>query len=185
MLIAVKYMRFMNQIFQKTSQKFNQEGFNEAFFLYPVISYWWYSKFSRTWGPCATLLTGKTFVESYDCIITLIWRGESQSIKWSLFVNHWISFTQGFFMPSLVEIGPVVFEKKNFKFRQFISAISLSSPLGKGCAPLFQQTRIPYFSRILPSLVEIVLVVLEKKMKMWRILAFKVFCFENSTSQTV
>ena len=32
----------------------------------------------------------------------------------------------------LVEIGPVVLERKNFKFRQFIIAISLSSPLGKG-----------------------------------------------------
>ena len=35
-----------------------------------------------------------------------------------------ITFTQGCFVPSLVEIGSVVLEKKSFKFRQCIIAIS-------------------------------------------------------------
>ena len=33
-------------------------------------------------------------------------------IKWSLFEKPWVPFTQGCFVPSLVEIGPLVFEKK-------------------------------------------------------------------------
>ena len=49
----------------------------------------------------------------------------------SSFEETWIPFTQGCFVPSLVEIGSVVLEKKIFKFCQCISAISLSSPLDK------------------------------------------------------
>ena len=41
-------------------------------------------------------------------------------------------------MQSLVEIGPVVLEKKIFKFRQCIFGISKSSPLGKGLGPLLE-----------------------------------------------
>ena len=37
-------------------------------------------------------------------------------------------------MPNLVEIGPTVLEKKIFKFRQSIFAISYLSPFGKGLA---------------------------------------------------
>ena len=33
-------------------------------------------------------------------------------IKWFFFEQIWIPFTQGCFVPSLVEIGPVVLEKK-------------------------------------------------------------------------
>ena len=36
-----------------------------------------------------------------------------------LLVKSWLSFTKGCFVPSLVEIGPVVLEKKNSLFRQF------------------------------------------------------------------
>ena len=42
-------------------------------------------------------------------------------IEWFLNVNP---FTQGCFVPNLVEIGLVVLEKKIFKFRQCIFAIS-------------------------------------------------------------
>ena len=60
-----------------------------------------------------------------------------------------------------------VLEKKNFKYCQFIFAISLLFPLGNGRGPSFEQTWTP-FTRgcFVPSLVEIGLVVLEKKMKM-------------------
>ena len=47
---------------------------------------------------------------------------------------------KGCFVPSLVEIGPAVLEKKNFKFRQCIFTISLLSPLGKVLGPSFEQT---------------------------------------------
>ena len=36
---------------------------------------------------------------------------------------------------SLIEIGQVVLEKKVFKFRQWVFAISLLSPFGEGCGP--------------------------------------------------
>ena len=42
----------------------------------------------------------------------------------SSFEQIYIPFTQGCFVPSLVEIGPVVLEKKIFKFRQCIFTIS-------------------------------------------------------------
>ena len=45
-------------------------------------------------------------------------------------------------MLSLVEISPVVLEKKFLKVRQCIFAISYLSPLGKGWGPLFEQTWI-------------------------------------------
>ena len=54
-------------------------------------------------------------------------------IKWFLINEQtWIPFTQGCIVPSLVEIGPMVMEKKIFKFRQYIFDISELSSLGKG-----------------------------------------------------
>ena len=44
---------------------------------------------------------------------------------------------------SLVEIGQEVMEKKIFKFRQSIFAISLSSIFGKEHGPSYEQARIP------------------------------------------
>ena len=67
-------------------------------------------------------------------------------------------------MPSLVEIGTVVHEKKIFKICQYFSQLS---PLIKGRGPSFEQTKIPFTQGyFVPSLVEIGLVVMEKKMKM-------------------
>ena len=43
-------------------------------------------------------------------------------------------------MPSLVEIGPVVLEKKIFKCCQFIFIISQLSPLLEGRGPSFEET---------------------------------------------
>ena len=78
----------------------------------------------------------------------------------------WIPITQGCFVPSLVEMGPVVLEKKIFKVRQCIFAISWFSPLGKWRDPSFEQTWIPITQEcFVPSLVEIGSVVLEKKSK--------------------
>ena len=60
-------------------------------------------------------------------------------------------------MPGLVEIGPVVLEKKTFEFCQCIFAISYLSHL-------FEQTLVPFTQGCSVScLVEIGPVVLEKK----------------------
>ena len=66
-------------------------------------------------------------------------------------------------MQSLIEIGPVILEKKLF-FRQYIFSLSLLSPLEKRRGPSFEQTRISFTHGCsVLSLVEIASVVLEKK----------------------
>ena len=47
-------------------------------------------------------------------------------------------------MPSLVEIAPLVLEKKIFKIRQCFFAISYLSTLEKGCGSSFEQIWIPF-----------------------------------------
>ena len=55
-----------------------------------------------------------------------------------------------------VEISPVVLEKKNFRFRQYIFAISLAPSLEKERGPSFEQTWIPFTKGyFLPNLVVI------------------------------
>ena len=59
-------------------------------------------------------------------------------------------------MPSWVEIGSMVLEKKILKFHQCIFAISSFSPLGKGWGLSFDYTWIPIIQKwFLSSLVEI------------------------------
>ena len=135
-----------------------------------------------------------TFAQSYDYIITLIWRGNKRSFlsdngmfliyktlnplcqrmlcwnwlggsgegyfissmnfcyfvitspwkrTWSFIWINWIPFTQGWLLPSLVEIGPVVLEKKIFKFVQCIFAISYLSPLEKVVALYLNKLESP------------------------------------------
>ena len=55
-----------------------------------------------------------------------LWEGHGPSIK-----QTWIPFTKEYFVPSLVEIGPVVQEKKIFKSCQFIFIISHLSIFGR------------------------------------------------------
>ena len=79
------------------------------------------------------------------------------------FVKTWIPFKQRCCVPSLVENGLVVLEKKIFKFLQCIFAVLKLFPLRKELGSSFEQTWIPctkeYF---LLSLLEIGPVVLEK-----------------------
>ena len=73
-------------------------------------------------------------------------------------------------MPSFVEIGPVVLEKKIFKFRQYILPLLLVSPLEKGQGPLFVQIWILFTQGcFVPCLVKICPVVWEKKKTMWKV----------------
>ena len=68
-------------------------------------------------------------------------------------------------MAGLDETDLVVLEKNIFKFHQRIFAISLLSPLGKGQGPSFEQTSILFTQGcFVPSLIEFVPMVLEKKM---------------------
>ena len=55
----------------------------------------------------------------------------------SSFEQIWIPFTRGYFVPSLVEIRPVVLEMKIVRSCQFIFIISQLSPLWKKRGPLF------------------------------------------------
>ena len=77
-------------------------------------------------------------------------------IHWFSIEETWIPFTQGCFLPRLVEIGPMVLEKRIFTFHQCIFAISWLSPLGKLWGPSLEETQIPITQGcFMPSLVEI------------------------------
>ena len=85
------------------------------------------------------------------------------------FEQTWIPFSQECSVPSLVDIGPVVLEKI-LKSCQFIFIISQLSTLWEGRGPSIEQTWIPFTQvYFVLSLVEIGLMVLEKKMKMWKV----------------
>jgi hypothetical protein len=89
-----------------------------------------------------------------------------EDLAFSLFEQSWIPFTQGWFVPSLIEFGPVVL-KIFFKKISVFFTLSLSSPLGEGWSPPFAQIWI-LFSQgwFVPSLVKIGPVVPKKKWKM-------------------
>ena len=50
----------------------------------------------------------------------------------SLFVKHWVPFTQGCFMPTLVEIDLMVLQEKNLDFVNECSLFRNNLPLEKG-----------------------------------------------------
>ena len=78
-----------------------------------------------------------------------------------IFEHSWMSFTQGCFVPSLVEIVPVGLKKKIFKFCQCIFAISLLSHLWKRPGSFIW---IPFTKGcFVTRLVKIDFVVLDKK----------------------
>ena len=82
------------------------------------------------------------------------------------FEQTWISFTYG----SLVEIVPVVLEKKIFKYLHYnFFYFAIISPWRRAW-PFIWKIFIPLYPKILVrSLVEIDPVVLEKKMNMWKV----------------
>ena len=96
--------------------------------------------------------------------------GEEDFLKLSIYFYHfpiifpspsfeqtWSPFTRGYFVPNLVEIGPVVLNRKSFKSYQFIFIISRFCPLWEGRSPLFlKNTWVPFTKGyFVPSLVEI------------------------------
>ena len=114
-------------------------------------------------------------INKHIIIIMLIKRRKNPLLTlWELncssFEQTWILISQEGIMPSLVEICPVVLEKKIFKSCQFIfNYFPIISPL-EGRGPSFEQIWIPFTQgHFVPNLVKIGPVVLEKKMKMWKI----------------
>ena len=61
--------------------------------------------------------------KQYGYIITLIKRRKNKLIKWLFISTNLNRLTQGCFVPSLVEIGPVVLKKKIFP--NFVNVFSL------------------------------------------------------------
>ena len=84
---------------------------------------------------------------------------------WALqFEQTWILMTQKGIVPSLVEIGPVVLEKKFFLILSMYFRYFFISPLGKGWGPSFEQTWILFTQGCnVLSLIEIGRVVLKKQ----------------------
>ena len=108
---------------------------------------------------CNKFLLEKTIFKVYQYIYTI-------SLLSPLGKGYDPSFliTQECFVPSLVEIGPVILEKKIFKVRQYIFAILLLSPLGKVRGSSFKQTWNPFIKEcFVPTLIEIGPVILENK----------------------
>ena len=77
----------------------------------------------------------------FFCYFVIIspWKGW---IPW--FEQPWIFFIKGSFVPSLVDIGLEVLEKKIFKSCQCTYTFLQLSPLGKENGPSFEQTWIPF-----------------------------------------
>jgi hypothetical protein len=72
-------------------------------------------------------------------VIISLWREPGP-----LFEQFRIPFTQGWFLPSLIEINWLVLEKKIFRnFLCIFTLLQLFS-LGEGQSPSFEQFRIPY-----------------------------------------
>ena len=57
------------------------------------------------------------------------------------FEQTWIPFTQGCFVPSLVEIGQSFWRRR---LSRFVNVFLLLSLFGKRCGPSFEQFRIPF-----------------------------------------
>ena len=99
-------------------------------------------------------------------------------IKWFLIVKPRVPFTPVCFVPSLVEIGPMVLKKKIFKMVNVFLLFPYYLPLGKGRGPSFEQSWIPFTQGFFVfSLVEIGSMVLEKKIFEFRqyILLFRTY----------
>ena len=64
-------------------------------------------------------------------------------IKWSLFVKLWFPFTKGYCVPSLVEIAPIVLEKKLLNFVNVFSLFPKYLPVEKDWVFHFSKVEFP------------------------------------------
>ena len=91
-------------------------------------------------------------------------------LRGSWFEQTWISSISESFHINFSFPGPVVLEKKIFKWHHPIFAFLWLSPLWRRPGHSFEQTWIPFTQGwFVPSLVEFGPVVLEKKSKMWKV----------------
>ena len=95
----------------------------------------------QVWLKLAKWFIRRRFFKLRQCIFAISLSYPLRKGRCPLFEQIWIPITQGYFVPSFVELGPVVL-KKILKVHQCIFAISLLSPLGKGHGPSFEQTWI-------------------------------------------
>ena len=81
------------------------------------------------------------------------------------FEQIWIPFTQLYFVPNEVEIGPYVLEVEIFKSYVHVLTLLLLSPLSKNSNPVIWPKLNPLYTQgwSMPSLVEISAVVLEQR----------------------
>ena len=80
-----------------------------------------YAMFGWNWH---TASGKEDFFQIRQCIFASSLLSPLWEERGTLFQQTFILFTQGWFVPSLTEIGQVVLEKKVFKIRQCIFAIS-------------------------------------------------------------
>jgi hypothetical protein len=88
------------------------------------------------WLDLAGWFWKKRFLKNFQCIFTLALLSPLGEGLSPFFEQTWISFTQGWFVPSLVKIGQVVLEKKIIKWSHPIFTFLWLSPLWRGPGPL-------------------------------------------------
>ena len=113
--VIITGIYIFKNIYQVTGSCFHSRAVENKFFKQKEIFF----TYTLTRGPWATTLTWENFLEIN--ITKLIKRRKnSLSTLWELnnssFEQTWITFTQGCTVAGLVEIGPVVLEKKIFNF---------------------------------------------------------------------
>ena len=120
----------------------------------------------KVWLILAQCLWRRRFLKFVNVFFAISWLLPLGKGSGPSFEQTWIPFTQGCFVSSLVEFGPAVLEKKIFKSCQCNFTILQLPLFGKRNGPSFEQTWIPFIQRcIVPSLIKIGPVVLEKKSK--------------------
>ena len=109
--------------------------------------------FSVKFGSNCLSGSGEEDFKFCECIFNLLFCNY-HSLKMGMALH--LNKIEKCFVPCLVEIGPVVLEKKIFKFWQCILLFTLLPPFGKGCGPSFEQKWFPFIQGcFVPNLVKI------------------------------
>jgi hypothetical protein len=103
-----------------------------------------FSDLIRRTAPFSRLLRHTRSIKNCQCIFTLLLLSPLGEERSPSFEETWIPYLQGWFVPSLVKIGPVVLEKKIFKWHHPIITVLLLSPLWREPGPLFEEIWIPF-----------------------------------------
>ena len=109
----------------------------------------------------------RSFLKFRKCTSAIFLSSPLGKGQGSWFAQTWVLISQVCIVPNFKFIGPVVLEKKIFKFRKCIFSVSFINPLRKR-AGAFRLNKLEFPRMLCANLVEIGPVVLEKKMKMWK-----------------